>query len=227
MVIGAVASIAILIVQVFVLQIWSPFVAVLAPIGAFTWVGLNDRDAWIARRAIYQFGALQAARMTVGFPTNPESTAEWLADPANAGADDVTRAYALVNAGRAADAIALVDQPGPRSRTDEAAAERLRLTVQRDREGAVDRTQFDALMAGLAAPDRVWQEHALAAMLLVKDIDEGKPWRDRYVAAVRDLGPWDLPRRAWFVIVTQQFAMAIAFGVLFLILFILGGLPLL
>jgi hypothetical protein len=221
--VGAVAGAAIMLVLAFGLQIWSPLIAVLVAVVVFIGVGLKDRDAWIARCAIYQFGARQDERIKPGYPTGAAAAIRWIADPANASADDVTRAFVLMNAGRLDDALTTVDRGDGRTPTDEASAERLRLSIRRERGEIVDRSRFDAVTAALPVDERTWQRHALAAMFLVRDIADGVPWRDRYVYAVRDLGPWRLPRRAWFVIVTQQFAMAITFGFLFIVLLMFVG----
>jgi hypothetical protein len=222
LVVGAVAGAAIMLGLGFGLQIWSPLIAVLVAVAVFIGVGLKDRDAWIARCAIYQFGALQDERIKPGYPTDAAASITWLADPANVSADDVTRAFVLMNAGRPDDALAVVDRGDRRTPMAEAAAERLRLSIRRERGETVDRSRFDALTAGLPTDERTWQRHALAAMFLVRDVADGVPWRDRYVEAVRDLGPWHLPRRAWFVILTQQFAIAVAFGFLFVALMLVG-----
>ena len=201
----------------FGLQVWDPLVIVLVPIVAFIAVGGLDRDAFIARAAIYQFGALQSARLTANFPTDPESAAAWLADPSHG--DEVDRAYVLLNAGRPVEAIAALDRAAGLTPSNAAAAERLRLAIERQAgEADIDRTRFEALVADLPADERRWQRLSLAVMLLNADVGDGLPWRDRFVAAVRDLGPWRLARGAWFVVITQQFTMAITFAVLWVAL---------
>jgi hypothetical protein len=220
--VGAVAGAAIMLVLAFGLQIWSPLIAVLVAVVVFIGVGLKDRDAWIARCAIYQFGARQDERIKPGYPIGAAAAIRWIADPANASADDVTRAFVLMNAGRPDDALAVVDRGDRRTPMAEAGAERLRLSVRRERGKTVDRSRFDAVTAGLPRDEQIWQRHALATMFLVRDIADDVPWRDRYVDAVRDLGPWHLPRRAWFVILTQQFAIALTLGFLFIALLFMG-----
>lgn len=214
---GALASVAILVVLGFGLQVWNPVVAVLVVAAVFVIVGVLDRDAWTARCAIYQYGELQAARIGPTYPTDPDGTDAWLADPGHA-TETVARAFVLFNAERLGEALAEVDGATLSNPTDQASAERLRLTVQRSRGDAIDPARFRALINGLPSDQQRWQRLSLAVMELTCDVADRLPWRDRFVAAVRDLGPWQLPRRAWFVIVTQQFTMAITFGLLFLVM---------
>lgn len=77
---GALASVAILAVIGFELQVWNPVVATLVVATVFVVIGLLDRDAFIARCAIYQLGELQAARIGPAFPTDSVGADAWLAD---------------------------------------------------------------------------------------------------------------------------------------------------
>lgn len=214
---GALASIAILALIGFGFQIWNPVVASLVVAAIFIVIGLLDRDAWTARCAVYQYGELQAARIGPTYPTDPDDTDAWLADASHA-TETVARAFVLFNATRLDEALAEVDGATLSNPTDLASAERLRLTVQRSRGDAIDPATFHALIDALPTDQQRWQRLSLAVLEMSCDIADRLPWRERFVAAVRDLGPWQLPRRAWFVIVTQQFTMAITFGVLFVIL---------
>lgn len=204
----------------FGLQIWNPALASLVVAAVFVVVELMDRDAFTARCAIYQFGELQAARIGSTFPTNAEETDAWLANPEYA-TDTVARAFVLFNAERLDEAIAVVDGTTPSSPMDQASAERLRLTVQRSRGAEIDPVRFQTLVDALPSDQRRWQRFSLAVMELSFDIRDRLPWRDQFVASVRDLGPWRLPRRAWFVIVTQQFTVALTFGLVSLYLLFL------
>ncbi len=214
---GALVSVAILAVIGFGLQVWNPVLGLMVVAAVFVVVGLMDRDAFTARCAIYQYGELQAARIGPTFPINAADTDAWLADPSHA-TETVARAFVLFNATRLDDALAEVDGATLSNPTDQATAERLRLSVQRSRGDAIDPGRFLALLDALPSDEQRWQHLSLAVMELSGDVADRLPWRDRFVAAVRDLGPWRLPRRAWFVIVTQQFTMAITFGLLALVM---------
>jgi hypothetical protein len=213
---GGLVAGSIMVLLAFGLQIWNPLVAVAVPVVVFTVVGLRDRDAFVARAAIYQFGELQAARLSSDFPSDEATTEAWLADPAPR--DPISRADVLFKGGapdKALEAIQAADLSDP---SDAVAAERLRLTIERARGSAqVDQQRFYELSALLSPADRRWHRLSLAVMQLDADVAEGVPWRERFVRAVRELGPWHLPKRAWFVVVTQQFVMAITFAFLFIL----------
>lgn len=214
---GALVSVAALAGIGFGLRVWNPVVAVLIVAVVFVIVGVLDRDALTARCAIYQYGELQATRIGPTYPTDADGTDAWLADPGHA-KDTVARAFVLFNAERLDEALAEVDGATLPSPTDQASAERLRLTVQRSRGDAIDPARFHALIDALPSDQQRWQRLSLAVMELNSDIADRLPWRDRFVAAVHDLGPWKLRRRAWFVILTQQYTMAITFGLLCLVM---------
>ena len=145
---GALASVAILAVIGFELQVWNPVVATLVVATVFVVIGLLDRDAFIARCAIYQLGELQAARIGPAFPTDSVGADAWLADQSHS-ADAVARAFVLFKAARPDEALAAVDGASLSSPTDQASAERLRLMVRRSRGDAIEPARFHALVDAL------------------------------------------------------------------------------
>jgi hypothetical protein len=179
------------------------------PIAAFIVVGLADRDAIVARRAIIEYSGIQAGRRPQGYPTDREAADTWLADPENAGENPVRRAYILVLAERADDARAELDRVDASDPSDVASAERLRATWDAADDGTWDASRFEQIVASLPEDERRWQRLALAWMFASDALRRVRPWRDEFVRSVRDLGPWHTPARGWFVIVTQQFTFAI------------------
>jgi hypothetical protein len=186
---------------------WIKIIAI--PIVAFTIVGLIDRDAVIARRAIIEYAGLQARRLPPGYPTDREAADAWLADPENAPENPVRRAYILDLAGRPGDAAVELDRVDPSDASDLAAAERLRATWAAGADKTWDASGFDRLVEGLPDDERRWQRLALAWMRALEGVQRGRPWRDDFVASVRDLGPWHTTARGWFVVVSQQFTFTI------------------
>jgi hypothetical protein len=179
------------------------------PIVAFVVVGFVDRDGILARRAIIEYAQLQPAHRPAGHPTDVASAEVWLADPANASENTVRRAYALALAGRPEDAAAELDRTPIAAAADQAGAERLRAVWAAGSGERWDPAAFERALATLSEPERRWQRLALAWMLAAEDIRLDRPWRDEFVRAVRNLGPWHTSGRGWFVIVTQQFTFPI------------------
>ena len=181
----------------------------MVPIVAFVVVGFADRDGILARRAIIEYAQLQPAHRPPGYPTDGASAEVWLADPANASEHTVRRAYALALADRPEDAATELDRTPIAEAADQAGAERLRAVWAAGSDESWNPAAFERALATLSEPDSRWQRLALAWMLAAEDIRLGRPWRDEFVRAVRDLGPWHTSGRGWFVIVTQQFTFPI------------------
>jgi len=87
----------------------------------------------------------------------------------------------------------------------------------------VDVAAVAAAAATLPADERRYQVTSAAWTQAWLDVVARRPWRARFVAAVRDHGPFGLPFRYWFLAVALQellMPLVIAAVVLFLFLFV-------
>lgn len=198
---------------------WITYAAL--PVIAFVIAGLADRDAMLARRAIVEYAVLQARRLPPDYPASPEAASAWLIDPAHAAEDPIRRAFILDFSGEPEAAREELERIDPADTAALASAERLRAALAARADEPWDESRFEKLVGRLPDDEGRWQRLGLAFTLLVEDIRAGRPWRPAYVAAVRDLGPWHTTRRGWFVVITQQFTLAIVCGIPILLLAIL------
>lgn len=188
---------------------------------AFVIAGLADRDAMVARRAIVEYAVLQARRLPPDYPGSRDAAIAWAADPAHASEDPVRRAFIIDQSGEPDAARAELERIDPSDTAALASAERLRAAWAARADEPWDESRFEELLGRLAGEEARWQRLGLAFTLLVEDIRAGRPWRNAYVGAVRNLGPWRTTRRGWFVVITQQFTLAIVCGIPILLLAIL------
>jgi hypothetical protein len=185
------------------------FVIAWVPAIAFLVVGVADRDAILARRAIIHFAYLVRDRAPAGYPRDRDDADRWLKDSANETADDVTRAFVLATADRPAEAVALLDRFDGTSPLELVGVERLRASLAVRAGEAWDPATFERLTNSLPDDDRRWQRLSLAWTIAEADLEHGRPWRSDFVEAVRDLGPWRTPALSWLVILSQQFTFAL------------------
>ena len=191
------------------------------PVIAFVIAGLADPNAVVARRAIVEYALLQRRRLPPDYPVDEAAAITWLADPAHAADDPIRRAFVLDRSGQrdaARDELARID---PSDTAALASAERLRAAWATRAGEPWDDARFEELVDRLSDDEARWQRLGLAFALLVEDIGAGRPWRAAYVRSVRDLGPWHTTARGWFVVLSQQFTLAIACGIPILLLWLL------
>lgn len=174
-------------------------------------IAVTDRDGWRVREAIAYVALQQAARWTRGplLRTTPAAEA-WLADPAYADATTPERTSALIAAGRWTDAGALIAGTDGSSDAERASVVRLRATIAAHPAGDIDLDAVRAAAAGLPADERRYHNAAAAWSQVLLDLAARRAWRPRFADAVRDLGPFPLPRRVRLWIAFQQLAAPIA-----------------
>jgi hypothetical protein len=153
----------------------------------------------------------QRIRWTRGqIPTTPSRAHGWLADPSNADANGLERMSVLIAAGDIPAARFALDEFVPTSPVQTVAALRMRSYLQALETGNVDIEPVRVAAAELAQDDRRYQLTSAAWMQVWLDIEARRPWRRRFADAVRDLGPFPVPRRYVAVLAFQELAAPIA-----------------
>lgn len=181
------------------------------PATVLTVICFADRDGWNIRRAMAYVALQQRVRWTRGpLPDTPAMAQAWLDDPANADASGLETASILITSGNRAAGSALLDSYVPETAMQTAGVARLRSYLQASEKGSLDMSPIRAAAEGLAADDRRYQLTSAAWMQAWMDIEARRPWRQRFADAVRDLGPYPVPRRALAFIWFQQLAAPIA-----------------
>ena len=188
---------------------WPLWMAI--PVVILTAVAARDRDGWNVRRAMAYVALQQRARWTRGkIPATPALARAWLANPSNDDANGLERTSALVISGDIEAARATIDDFVPTTPVQAVAAVRLRSYLRALDTGTVDIEPVRAAAGGLSDDDRRYQLTATAFAQVWLDIEARRPWRQRFAAVVRDLGPFRIPRRFEAAIAVQQFAAPIA-----------------
>lgn len=182
-------------------------------------VAVADRDGWRVREAMAYVALQQTARWSRGplLRTTPAAEA-WLADPANAEATTPERTSALIAAGHWAEAETLVAGAEGSTDTERASIARLRATIAAHPDGDIDLDAVRAAAASLPPHERRYHVAAAAWSQVWLDLAARRVWRPRFAAAVRDLGPFPVPRRVRAWIAFQQLAAPIACVLAFVIL---------
>ena len=181
------------------------------PVAILTIVGIADRDGWNIRRAMAYVAIQQRARWAGGpIPRGPSRAQAWLDDPANAGADGLQRVSMHVAVGDLAAARATLEAYQPATDVLVAGVARLRAHLGAIDTGTIDMAPIVEATAGLSEDERRYQLTAAAWAQAWLDIEARRPWRERFAAAVRDLGPHPVPGRVVAFIGMQQLAAPIA-----------------
>lgn len=211
--------------------VWVPFVAFVIACAA-------DRDGWRIRMATGELATAQRQRWTWGaLPIDPLSAEAWLREFPEAPAP--VRAGVLLTAGRPTDALALVEDVEGSTPEEAVHLARLRLTMTavaaagEDPDAADEPAggfdwdvieSFERVPALALLPPAAQRYHrlSLAFSLAWRAIRAGRPWREPFAAAIRDLGPFR-PRAPHVLFhLTQQFALPIAYAAALLIVTALG-----
>jgi hypothetical protein len=197
------------------------------PFVAFLMVGLLDRDGWRIRMAMAEVATRQREHWRTGtLPIDPPSAEAWLSEHPDA--RPVERASVLVTVGRREDAIALLDAAVGETPTETVGIARLRLTLDPTiDERASERMVLERLerlpaFAALPANEQRYQRLAASWSIAWLRIKRGAPWRGAFAAAIRNLGPFHVPRRYRAFHAIQQFALPIAYVLALLIVWVLG-----
>jgi hypothetical protein len=181
------------------------------PASVLTLISAADRDGWNIRRAMAYVAIQQRARWTRGpLPDTPTRAQAWLDDPVNTDASDLEKASILITSGNRAAGGALLDSYVPETAMQTASVARLRCYLRALETGSMDMDHVYAASDGLSADDRRYQLTSAAWMQAWMDIEAHRPWRWRFAAAVRDLGPYPVPGRALAFIGFQELAAPIA-----------------
>jgi len=188
-----------------------PFWAVV-PGAILVVVSLTDDKGWNIRRAMAYVALQQRARWPGPdpLPTTPSTAQTWLDDPANANADGLFRVSMMITVGKLTAAQALLEDYVPTTDAQTAAATRYRAYFQARETGAIDMGPIRAVTKGLDEEERRYQLTSAAWMQAWMDIESRRPWRDRFADAVRDLGPYTVPRRVEGFIGFQELAAPVA-----------------
>jgi hypothetical protein len=174
-------------------------------------VAVLDHDGWNIRRAMAHVALQQRTRWTRGqIPTTPSLAQAWLAEPSNADANGLERMSVLIVARDIPAARTVLDQFVATTPVQAVGAVRMRSYLQALETGTVDIEPVRAAAADLSKDDRRYQLTSAAWMQVWLDIEARRPWRRRFANAVRDLGPFPVPRRYVAVLAFQQFAASIA-----------------
>jgi hypothetical protein len=188
-----------------------PFWA-LIPVAILAVISFADYDGWNIRHAMAYVALQQRARWPGPgpIPATPSMAQAWLDDPANAGADGLLKVSVMITAGNLTTARALLEDHVPTNDVQTAAATRIRAYFGARETGIIDMEPIRAVSEGLDEEDRRYQLTAAAWTQAWMDIEARRPWRDRFAATVRGLGPYAVPRRVEGIIGFQQFAAPFA-----------------
>jgi hypothetical protein len=191
------------------------------PFVAFVLVGLIDRDGWRIRMAMAEVAARQREHWRTGtLPIDPPSADAWLIEHPDARA--VERASVLVTVGRREDAIALLDAAVGETPTETVGIARLRLTLDPAEHTALESLERLPEFAALPADERRYHRLAASWSIAWLRIKRGAPWRRDFAAAIRDLGPFQVPFRYRVFHTIQQFALPISYVLALVIVWALG-----
>ena len=184
----------------------------LVPAAILAVVSFADRDGWNIRRAMAYVALQQRARWPGPgpLPTTPSVAQAWLEDPASADADGLFKVSVMITVGNLTAARAVLDAYVPTTEAQTVAATRFRAYFRARETGAVDMEPIRAVSEELDEADRRYQLTSAAWMQAWMDIEARRPWRNRFVDAVRGLGPYPVPRRVEGFIGLQQLAAPIA-----------------
>lgn len=186
-------------------------------------VALGDRTGWMAREAMAFLGVEQRRRSERGpLPTTRASANAWLQDHANDGATELERANVLATAGRAADALELIDAFVAGTDEDRVRQLRLRSSIASlaDPTLGVDLEAIRAAAATLPINAARYQIVAAAWSQVWLDVAASRSWRARFAAAVAPYAPYPIPRRLWIFGVAAQQCMLPIFLLIVIVLFV-------
>jgi hypothetical protein len=206
-------------------HVYHPAVLILVPILAFVLLGLLDLDALVIRLALLEYSRLGRSRLKPDDPRDLASAAEMLADAENDAISPIRRVGLLASLGRDTEAHALLSRSSAGDPIEAAYAERLRIALA-EQPDVVDRGRFEAAIRELEPSEARWQRLALATNLVHLDVRAGRPWKDRYRAAVAGLGPWDPGARGWLLVGVAQWFGAVPFAIILGILALVGAMTL-
>jgi len=187
-----------------------PFWA-LIPIVVQTVIGVADRDGWNIRRAMAYVATEQRGRWTRGrFPGTPGLARAWLDDPSNAEAAPLEVVTALLVVGDLEASRTILETYAPATDVQAAAVIRTLAYLRALETGTIDMGPIRVATERLTEEDRRYQLTAAAWAQAWLDIGAGRPWRQRFANAVRDLGPHPVPTRVLGFIAAQQLSASIA-----------------
>lgn len=188
---------------------WPAWMAI--PVLILTAVALADGDGWRIRRAMAYVALRQRSRWTRGrIPATPSLARRWLLDPANADASPVDRASVLFTAGDPVAAGAALDVFEPTTPREVAALTRMRAVFTARESGMVDMGAIRRATQGLDDDERRYQLTAAAFSQAWLDVAAGRPWRARFAAEARELGPHRVPPHIGAMIAVQELAAPVA-----------------
>ena len=183
----------------------------LIPIAILSAVSFADRDGWNIRRAMAYVAIEQRARWPSGLVPRTTSGAQaWLDDPANADADGLQKVSMLITLGNLAAGRTILDAYVPATAVQAAGVARLRAYFAALDTREIDMAPIRAASEGLGEDDRRYQLAAAAWMQAWMDIEAHRPWRQRFAATMRELGPFPVRRRILAFIGIQELSAPIA-----------------
>jgi hypothetical protein len=159
-----------------------------------------DVDGWRIRLGMAWL-ALEQRRRERGVPRAPRTPAgadRWLEDPRTADAG-LTRASALLTAGRSGEAREILDAHPIASLEDEARVARMRAAIDGLETGTVDPTAARAAIGRLGGAERRYHELSFAWSMAWVAVQNGRPWRADFAQASRGVPASEIPLgyRAW------------------------------
>ena len=173
---------------------------IIAGLAIMTVPSVIDVEGWRIRFGMAWL-AVEQRRRSADAPLPPRTPAgaeRWLDDARTADAG-LSRASALLTAGRPEEARAIVDAYPVASLEDEARVARMRAAIDGLETGTVDATAARAAISRLGGVDRRYHELSLAWSIAWIAAQSRRPWRHDFAEASRGVPVSDIPvrYRAW------------------------------
>jgi hypothetical protein len=200
----------------------APILAAAVAIVIVTVPSVLDVDGWRIRFGMAWLAAEQRRRATTSQPRTAAEAERWLAT--NVDGPPLERASALITAGRAAEARALIETVPTQTPEDRVRRARMRAVLDGLERGVVDPAEALDAIAALPPELRPYHRLALAWSTAWVDSRQGRPWRHAFATASRGFGPRDMAARSLIRVAIDELLATIVVFVGLLMFRIVGWL---